>query len=90
MPRIRLHNLGHYFLNKNCYLNKNIKTVFRRLINKWRKQKRSYCHVGLVVSAMSIPVVAASCKQQKAKNEDNKQENKKEKKIKKHNKTKLL
>nr|WP_307912244.1 hypothetical protein [Mycoplasmopsis bovis] len=39
---------------------------------------------------MSIPVVAASCKQQKAKNEDNKQENKKEKKIKKHNRTKLL
>nr|WP_307921377.1 hypothetical protein [Mycoplasmopsis bovis] len=46
--------------------------------------------LGLVVSAMSIPVVVASCKQQKAKNEDNKQENKKEKKIKKYNKTKLL
>nr|WP_307914565.1 variable surface lipoprotein [Mycoplasmopsis bovis] len=55
-----------------------------------KKTKKILLSLGLVVSAMSIPVVAASCKQQKAKNEDNKQENKKEKKIKKHNRTKLL
>nr|WP_307940619.1 variable surface lipoprotein [Mycoplasmopsis bovis] len=55
-----------------------------------KKTKKILLSLGLVVSAMSIPVVAASCKQQKAKNEDNKQENKKEKKIKKYNKTKLL
>nr|BBJ33244.1 hypothetical protein MBKG4397_4100 [Mycoplasmopsis bovis] len=54
-----------------------------------KKTKKILLSLGLVVSAMSIPVVAASCKQQKAKNEDNKQENKKEEKNKETQQNKI-
>ncbi|WP_429997402.1 variable surface lipoprotein, partial [Mycoplasmopsis bovis] len=44
-----------------------------------KKINKIFITLASIVSISSLPIVAAACKQQKAKNEDNKQENKKEK-----------